>query len=109
MIISVACWALAATFVMIFVGRAWALAPLRAKDTAHVVRAGVDAVVALAVVRALFPPPGWTSWIWVLAVGAVGVGLAGLVLTRTSRPAARRRWPTLVYLALGGGLLAILA
>ncbi|OZM82768.1 hypothetical protein CFP66_08765 [Pseudonocardia sp. MH-G8] len=101
--------------------RAWSVR-FAAPDRYVLVSAGVEAVVALAAVRAVAPPPVPLSWLWVVAVGAVGFGLAGAVL----------RWPTLgwaptgedgpdrgvarrraalaaVYAVIGAGALVVLA
>jgi len=139
MIIAAVFWLLTLVVVALFVGRAWsASAPPQARsrtsDTAdarpasrahtqsrvrdrvlsvrsrdQVVRSGVDAVVLLALVRALFPPPGWASWLWVAAVVAVGVGVAGLVARWPRLPASRSRWVTVVYALVGAGLVVVLA
>ncbi len=58
MIVAVVLWLIAAVGVVVFVGRAWSLGPLVAKGRGQLLRSGVDAVVALALVRALAPPPG---------------------------------------------------
>jgi len=56
-----------------------------ATDRSALVRATVDAVVLLALVRAVAPPPGLWSWAWVAAAGVVGLGVARAAL----------RWPRL--------------
>ncbi|MDN5763034.1 MAG: hypothetical protein L0H41_12045, partial [Microlunatus sp.] len=93
MIISVVLWLVAVALVVIFVGRAWSLGSLAAKGRGQLVRTGVDAVVALALVRALVPPPGLGAWVWVAAAVAVGIGVAGIILGWPNVPADRRRWP----------------
>ena len=50
MIIAVVLWVLAAGAATVFVGRAWSLGSLVAKTRGQLVRSGVDAVVALALV-----------------------------------------------------------
>jgi hypothetical protein len=109
-------WLLAAAVVALWLGRTWSPRAARARTRATLVTSGVDAVVILAVVRAVAPPPAAWSWLWLVAAALIGVGLAGAV----------RRWPTLpwrersagersavagtvVYAAVGAGLLAVLA
>ena len=75
---------------------------LDAQDTA-------DAVVALALVRALAPPPGPGVWLWVAAALAVGVGVAGLVLRWRTLPAEGRRWTSVAYGGVGLALVVVLA
>jgi len=108
-IIAVVLWVLAAAGAVVFVGRAWSLGPLVAKTRGQLVRSGVDAVVALALVRALAPPPGLGVWVWVAAAVAVGVGAAGAILRWRSVPPDGRRWTTAVYLLVGLLLVVVLA
>jgi hypothetical protein len=109
MIIAVVLWLLAAAGVAVLVGRAWSLGPLAPRSRGQLVRAGVDAVVALALVRALAPPAGPGVWVWVAAVLAVGGGMAGLIVHWRSVPASARRWPTVVYGSVGLALVVVLA
>jgi len=118
MIIAAIVWLPTAGLVALFVGRAsgWQGAGppsrtrvLGARERDQVVRSGVDAVVALAAVRALFPPPGWASWLWVVAAVAVGLGVAGLILRWRTWPASRRPWVTVVHGLVGAGLVILLA
>lgn len=109
MIIGVVVWLLAVLGVAVFVARSWSLRPLVARTRGQLVRSGVDAVVALALVRALAPPPGLGAWLWVAAAVAVGVGIAGAVLHGRSVPPDRRRWTTILYAAVGLALVVVLA
>ncbi len=109
MIIGIVLWVLAAAAVIWFVARAWSPGPLLVTGRGQVARSGVDAVVALALVRALAPPPGLAVWLWVAAALAVGVGAAGLVLRWRTLPAERRRWTTVGYGAVGLALVVVLA
>lgn len=109
MIIGIVLWVLAAAGVALFVARAWSRGALAATGRGPLARSGVDAVVALALVRALAPPPGVGVWLWVLAVVAVGVGAAGLILRRRALPAERRPWTTVVYATVGLALVVVLA
>ncbi|MHA6623622.1 hypothetical protein [Pseudonocardia sp. DLS-67] len=91
--------------------RAWSRGRFAAPGRYELVGSTVDAVVALALVRAVAPPPDALSWVWVAAAAAVGVGVAGAIL----------RWPTLGwagghrrllaagYAVAGAGVLAVLA
>lgn len=109
MIIQVVFWVLSVAFVTIFVGRAWSLGPLRAKSRDQVVRSAIDAVVVLAAVRALFPPPDWASWLWVVATVAVGIGIAGVIIGWRSWPSTKRWWATAIYVVIGAALVVVLA
>ena len=109
MIIGIVVWVLAAVAVALFVARAWSRGALAATGRGPLARSGVDAVVALALVRALAPPPGLGVWFWVLAGVAVGVGAAGLILRRRSLPAERRTWTTVVYVVVGLAIVVVLA
>ena len=53
--------------VVVLLLRARSTGRLAAVDRAALVRAAVDAVVVLALVRAVAPPPGSWSWVWVVA------------------------------------------
>ena len=108
MIIAIVLWLLAAVCVAVLVARAWSLRPWTAKGRGTLVRSGVDAVVALAVVRALAPPPGPGVWLWVAAAVAVGVGAAGVIHWRTV-PRDARRWTSVVYAVVGLVLVVVLA
>lgn len=126
MIIAAVLWLVTLVVVGQFVGRSWrpAHAPpagrasvgsgvrdrvLGVRDRDRLVRSGIDAIVLLVVVRALFPPPGWTSWLWVAAVVAVGLGGAGLAQSWHRLAPGRRRWPTAVSAIAGAGLVVLLA
>lgn len=109
MIIGIVVWVLAAVAVGLFVARAWSRGALAATARGPLARSGVDAVVALALVRAVAPPPGAGAWLWVVAVVAVGVGVAGLILRRRTLPAERRRWTTVVYAVVGLVIVVVLA
>ena len=78
LVIAIVLWLVAAVCVAVFVARAWSLRPWTAKGRGTLVRSGVDAVVALAVVRALAPPPGPGVWLWVAAAVAAVAGAAGV-------------------------------
>jgi hypothetical protein len=71
-----------------------------AGDRFALVRAAVDAVVLLALVRAVAPPPGLWSWAWVAAAGVVGLGVARAALRWSHLPTGRAL-PTAAYVALG--------
>jgi len=77
--------------VVFFVGlqvlHAWGTGRWSAQDRYRLVADAVDSIVVLALVRALAPPLGPWSWVWVLAVAAVGFALAGAAL----------RWRTLPW------------
>jgi hypothetical protein len=139
MIISAVFWLVTVAVVAIFVARAWTPArrssarsrtrswrraraagrtqeesgrrqrdsPARSREV--LVRSGVDAVVLLAMVRALFPPPVSASWLWVGAVVAVGVGVAGVIVRWRGLPSSRRCWTTVAYAMVGAGLVVVLA
>ena len=109
MIIAIVLWLLAGAGVVVFVARAWSVGPLVAKGRGQLVRSGVDAVVALALVRALAPPPGLGVWLWVLAAAAVGFGAAGVIVRWRTVPAERRRWTTVAYVLVGLLLVVVLA
>ena len=79
-----------------------------AADRAALVRAAVDAVVVLALVRAVAPPPGIWSWAWVAAAGVVGLGVARAALRWPQLPTGRVL-PTAAYAALGALVLAVTA
>ena len=121
MIIAAVFWCSALVVVVLCIGRAWSGgAPHHARERTpgrvfagrsrdQVLRSGVDAVVLLGMVRALFPPPGWASWLWVAAAVGVGVGVAGLISSWRRRPSGRRRWPTVAYVIAGAALVVVLA
>jgi hypothetical protein len=109
MIIAVVLWLLAAVGVVVFVARAWSLRALTTTGRGKLVRSGVDAVVALALVRALAAPPGPAVWRWVAAAGAVGMGVAGVLLRGRAVPPDGRRWTTVAYGLVGLGLVSVLA
>jgi len=109
MIIAGVLWLVAVVCVAVFVARAWSLRPLKVTGRGKLVRSGVDAVVALALVRALTPPPGPVVWLWVTAAVAVGVGVAGVIVHWRTAPPDGRRWPTVVYVLVGLALVVVLA
>ncbi|GAA1170491.1 hypothetical protein GCM10009608_03630 [Pseudonocardia alaniniphila] len=99
--------------------RAWSRGAFAAPSRFVLVSSTVDAVVALAFMRAVVPPPGLLSWVWVIAAVAVGIGIAGVILrwptvgwdaptSRPSRPAMRAVL-TGIYAAAGAGLVVVLA
>lgn len=105
MIIAAVFWLITVATVGLFVTRAWR----GVRDRDRLVRSAVDAVVMLAAVRALFPPPGWGSWLWVAAVVATGVGVAGAVVRWRRLASGPRRWVTVLNAVIGAGLVAVLA
>ena len=109
MIIAGVLWLLAVFCVVVFVARAWSLGPLAVKGRGQLLRSGVDAVVALALVRALAPPPGPGVWLWVAATIAVGVGAAGVIVRWRTVPPEGRHWTTVVYAVVGLCLVVVLA
>ena len=86
--------------VVVLLLRARASGRWAASDRAALVRPAVDAVVLLALVRALAPPPDSWSWVWVAAAGVVGLGVAGAAL-RWPRLPTGRALPTAAYVVLG--------
>jgi hypothetical protein len=109
MIVAIVLWLIAAVGVVVFVGRAWSLGPLVAKGRGQLLRSGVDAVVALALVRALAPPPGPGVWLWVAATVAVGVAAGGVIVRWSAVPSDRCRWTTVLYGLVGLALVVVLA
>ena len=109
MIVASVLWLLAIAGVVVFLGRAWSRGPLVTKERGQLVRSGVDAVVALALVRALAPPPGPGVWLWVAAAVAVGIGVAGVIVRWRTVPSDGRRWTTVAYGLVGLALVAVLA
>jgi len=79
--------------------RARSTGRLAAVDRAALVRAAVDAVA---------PPPGAWSWVWVVAAGVVGFGVARAALRWPHLPAGRVL-PTAAYLVLGALVVAATA
>jgi hypothetical protein len=105
--------------------RAWSQGAFAAPNRFVLVSSTVDAIVALAFVRAVIPPPGLLSWAWVIAAVGVGIGIAGVILrwptvgwdapstenaptSPPSRPTAREVL-TGIYAAGGAGLVVVLA
>jgi ABC-type enterochelin transport system permease subunit len=91
--------------------RTWSRGRFAAPSRYELVGSTVDAVVALALVRAVAPPPEPLSWLWVAAAVAVGGGMAGAVLRW---PALRwgprhRRLLATGYVVAGAGMVALLA
>ncbi|WP_433556806.1 hypothetical protein ACQPWY_32765 [Pseudonocardia xinjiangensis] len=84
-LVGIVVWSASAWYVGAQVLRAWSRGTYAAPDRLVLISSTVDAVVILAVVRAVVPPPGLLSWAWVAATAAVGAGIAGAVL----------RWPAL--------------
>ena len=80
-----------------------------AKTRGQLVRSGVDVVVALALVRALVPPPAPGVWLWVAAAATVGFGVAGVIVRWRTVPTERRRWTTVAYVLVGLLLVVVLA
>ena len=109
MIIAGVLWLLAGVCAVVFVARAWSLGYLAVKGRGQLLRCGVDAVVALTLVRALAPPPGPAVWLWVAAAVAVGVGAAGAMVRWRTVPPDRRRWITVAYVVVGLALVVVLA
>lgn len=96
--------------------RAWSRNRYAATNRYVLVSSTVDAVVMLALVRAVQPPPGLLSWVWVAAAGAVGLGIAGAVLrwpelgwTNPGSSARRGAVRAAIYAGVGTGLVAVLA
>ena len=98
----------AAYAVVVLLLRARSTGRQAAADRATLVRAAVDAVVVLALVRAVAPPPGLWSWLWVAAAGVVGVGVARAALRWPHLPAGLVP-PTAAYLVLGALVVAATA
>jgi hypothetical protein len=116
-------------FAVVMIGnqvlRAWSQGAFAAPDRYALVSSTVDAVVVLALVRAVMPPPGLLSWAWVIAAVGVGIGFAGVILRwptlgwdtpRTEdAPTSRPSRPTMrailsgIYAAGGAGLVVVLA
>lgn len=112
-------WLFAAVMIGNQVLRAWSWGAFAAPSRYALVRSTVDAVVVLAFVRAVLPPPGVLSWAWVIAAVGVGIGIAGVILrwptlgwdaptSRTSRPTMRAVLAG-IYAAVGAGLVVALA
>jgi len=105
--------------------RAWSQGAFAAPSRFVLVSSTVDAVVALAFVRAVVPPPGLMSWAWVIAAVGVGIGIAGVILrwptlgwdapNTENTPTSRASRPTVravlagVYAVVGAGLVVVLA
>jgi len=91
--------------------RAWPRGRFAAPGRYELVGSTVDAVVALALVRAVAPPPEALSWVWVAAAVAVGVGCAGAVLRWPALGWAngQRRLLAAGYVVAGAGVLVVLA
>ncbi len=120
-VIPIIIWLGAAGMVAWQLLRSWSSRRFAARSRRDLVSATVDAAVLLAVVRAVVPPPGLLSWVWVVAVVALGAGVAGAALrwpqvgwTRPDRkdsPRCRSATAvlTLAYACLGAALLVVLA
>jgi hypothetical protein len=118
-------WLFAAVMIGNQVLRAWSRGAFAAPTRFVLVSSTVDAVVLLALVRAVVPPPGLLSWAWVIAAVGVGIGIAGVILrwptlgwdtpstenaptSRPSRPAMRAVLAG-IYAVVGAGLVIVLA
>ncbi len=122
-IVTVVLWLVAAVVLALWLGRTWSSTTLRGDTTRKkLITSGVDAVVALAFVRAVAPPPGAWSWSWPIAAGIVGLGLAGAIRQwsalpwrkpkqdpHASAPRARAVAGTAAYAVVGAALVALLA
>jgi hypothetical protein len=115
-VIAVVVGLVALTMVGSQVLRAWSRGRHTATNRYVLVSSTVDAVVMLALVRAVQPPPVPLSWVWMAAAGAVGLGVAGAVLRWPelgwSAPGGNARRGALraaAYAILGAGMLAVLA
>lgn len=136
LIITIGIWLVAAAQVAAWLSRTWSPRLGRARTRAVLIKSGVGAVVVLAGVRALAPPPAAWSWLWLILSALVGVGLAGAIRRWSALPwrdpkRESKRDPdrdpkdvskpaprggeraaiagTAVYVAIGAGLLAVLA
>jgi hypothetical protein len=121
-IVNIALWLLAAALAALWLGRTASRGTFRAKTRVTLITAGVDVMVALALVRALAPPPGVWSWLWLPAAAVVGLGLAGAIRRWSHLPWRRPKGtepgpqPTgrtitgaLAYAALGAAMVVVLA
>lgn len=106
--IAAVAWSVAGWAVVVLLLRARPTGRWAAGDRAGLVRAAVDAVVVLAVVRAVAPPPGAWSWAWVAAAGVVGLGVARTALRWPHLPTGRAL-PTACYVAMGALAVAACA
>jgi hypothetical protein len=118
-------WSVAAVMIGNQVLRAWSRRAFAAPDRYALVSSTVDAVVVLAFVRAVMPPPGLLSWVWVIAAGGVGIGIAGVILrwptlgwdapSTENAPTSRASRPTMravlagIHAVVGAGLVVVLA
>jgi hypothetical protein len=118
-------WLFAAMMIGNQVLRAWSRGAFAAPSRFVFVSSTVDAVVVLAFVRAVAPPPGLLSWAWVIAAVGVGIGIAGVILrwptlgwdtpSTENTPTSRASRPTMravlagIYAAVGAGLVVVLA
>ncbi|MBB3038176.1 hypothetical protein [Hoyosella altamirensis] len=106
-------------FLVALLAKTWTAGGLAARDRFALVSAVVDAVVLLAVARAIVMPQGLASWLWVAGCGLIGVGIAGAVLRwpqtpwdasqrpgRDARP--RRRIMQSAFYLLGGAAIVAL-
>jgi hypothetical protein len=105
--------------------RTWSQGASAAPSRFALVSSTVDAVVVLAFVRAVVPPPDLLSWAWVIAAVGVGIGIAGVILrwpevgwdvpSTENAPASHPSRPTMravltgIYAAGGAGLVVVLA
>lgn len=121
-IVNIALWLLAAALSALWLGRTWSERSYHARTRATLITSGVDVVVALALVRALAPPPGIWSWLWLPAAAIVGLGLAGAIRRWSSLPwrlpkgAESGPQPTgkaiagaVAYAVVGAAMVAVLA
>jgi hypothetical protein len=125
MALEIGVWLFAALMIGNQVLRAWSRGAFAAPNRYALVSSTVDAVVVLAVVRAVMPPPGLFSWVWVIAAVGVGIGIAGVILrwptlgwdapNTENAPTSRASRPTVravlagVYAVVGAGLVVVLA
>ncbi|MFC5236964.1 hypothetical protein [Pseudonocardia zijingensis] len=91
--------------------RTWSRGRFAAPGRYELVGSTVDAVVALALVRAVAPPPEALSWVWVAAAVAVGAGAAGALLRWPvlGWSTGHRPWLAAAHAVAGAAVLVVLA